>query len=198
MWNLVYKKELNIKKTDPHFKIKTICILKYNINKAGFYQVRKLSAAQNILYINTSKTAANTFVASTLDCGNSPLYGFPKLNNLQNSTKYCSKSLSSRLENLIGSAWLQSRICTDYNWKQKIKYKTLVLAWKANHGRDLSYLIELLNKQINSYRTRSTQCLLHIPPYLVTCADRAFSKATLFYGTIFHISYTIKTQLFQE
>ncbi len=56
-----------------------------NICKLGYYQIRNLSAIRNVLDMESTKAAANAFISSTLDFGNSLLYGLPgnKLRKLQ-------------------------------------------------------------------------------------------------------------------
>ncbi len=48
-----------------------------NISKAGYYHVRNLDAIRNTLNLDSAKMAAHAFVTSTMDYGNSPLYGLP-------------------------------------------------------------------------------------------------------------------------
>ncbi len=45
-----------------------------NICKLGYYQIRNLSAIRNVLDMESAKAAANAFISSTLDYGNSLLY----------------------------------------------------------------------------------------------------------------------------
>ncbi len=61
-----------------------------NISKLGYSHIRNLSAIRNVLDMESAKSAANAFISSTLDYGNSLLYGLPgnnlrKLQLLQNS-----------------------------------------------------------------------------------------------------------------
>ncbi len=55
------------------------------ISKAGYYHMRNLAAIHNTLDLDSAKMAAYAFVTSTLDYGNSLLYGLPytKLRKLQ-------------------------------------------------------------------------------------------------------------------
>ncbi len=46
--------------------------------KSAFYHIRNLSAIWNILAEESAKVAVHAFVTSTLDYGNSLLYGLPK------------------------------------------------------------------------------------------------------------------------
>ncbi len=48
-----------------------------NISKARYYHVRNLDAIRNTLDLDSVKMAAYAFVTSTLDYGNSLLYGLP-------------------------------------------------------------------------------------------------------------------------
>ncbi len=62
-----------------------------NISKAGYYHVRNLSAIHNTLDLDSDKIAGHAFVTSTLDYGNSLLYGLPytnfrKLEMVQNAS----------------------------------------------------------------------------------------------------------------
>ncbi len=56
-----------------------------NISKAGHYHVRNLAAICNTLDLDSAKMETHAFVISTLDYGNSLLYGLPytKLRKLQ-------------------------------------------------------------------------------------------------------------------
>ncbi len=119
-----------------------------NISKAGYYHVKNLAAICNTLDLNSTKVAVHVFVTSTLDCGNSLLYGLPhaklrKLQMVQNASarvlipakKYNRISMTAVRKNLY---WLPI--------KARIDFKILVLAWKAYNGIGYKYLSDLLDK----------------------------------------------------
>ncbi len=136
-----------------------------NISKAGYYHVRNL--------------AAHAFVISTLDYGNSLLYGVPytklrKLQMVQNISarvliqvkKYDRISMTAVRKNLH---WLPMKATVDF--------KILVLALKAYNGIGPKYLSDLLYKKTHTTRSADTNLLKMPATKLVTCGDRAFQKA---------------------
>ncbi len=151
-----------------------------NISKAGYYHVRNLVVIHNTFDLDGAKMAAHAFVTSTLDYGNSLLYGVPytkfrKLQMVQNAsarvliqaTKYDRISMTAVRNNFH---WLPI--------KARIDFKILVLAWKAFNGIGPKYLNDLLDKKHTTDNNRSADSnLLKIPATkLVTCGDRAFQK----------------------
>ncbi len=130
-----------------------------NISKAGYYHVRNLA----------------TFVTSTLDYGNSLLYGLPytKLRKLQ------------MVQNASARVLIQAKkygrisvtvVRTNLHWlpiKARIDFKILFLAWKAYNGIGPKYLSDLLDEKHTTHNTRSADThLLKIPATkLVTCGD---------------------------
>ncbi len=48
-----------------------------NISKAEYYDVRNIAAIRNTLDLDSARMGAHAFVTSTLDYGNSLLYGLP-------------------------------------------------------------------------------------------------------------------------
>ncbi len=95
--------------------------------------MRNLAAIRNTLDLDSAKMPAHAFVTSTLDYGNSLLYGLPytklrKLQMVQNTSarvliqakKYDRISMTAVRKNLY---WLPI--------KTRIDFKILVLAWKA-------------------------------------------------------------------
>ncbi len=92
--------------------------------------MRNLAAICNTSHLDSTKIAAHAFVTSTLDYGNSLLYGLPytKLRELQmvpnaSAKKYDRINMTAVRKNL---RWLSI--------KDRIDFKILVLAWKAYNG----------------------------------------------------------------
>ena len=166
---IIFDNELNLKS-----QINNIC-------KSGFYQIRNLSAIHNTLDIDSAKIATHAFVTSTLDYGNSLLYGLPKtkLNKLQ--------VLQNAAARVVIKAHKSDRLSMtavrkDLHWlpvEARIEFKILTLTWKAYHTIGPKYLTELLHEKQRSHSTWSTDdYLLDIPTTrLVTCGDRSFHKA---------------------
>jgi hypothetical protein len=152
-----------------------------NLCRSGFYHIRNLSAIRNILDMDSAKLAANAFVTSTLDYGNSLLYGLPKtkINKLQVMHNAAARVVikahkSDRLS--------MTAVRKDLHWlpvEARIQFKTLALTWKAYHGTGPKYLTDLINKKQRSHNIRSNDdFLLNVPvTKLVTCGDRAFQNA---------------------
>ncbi len=123
-----------------------------NISKAGYYHVRNLAAIRNTLDLDSANMAFHTFVTSTLDYGNSLLYGLQytnlrKFQMLQNASarvliqakKYDRISITAVRKHLH---WLPI--------KARIDFKIFVLAWKAYNGIEPTYVSDLLDKKHNT------------------------------------------------
>ncbi len=115
--------------------------------------MRNLVATHNTLGLDRPKMAAHAFVTSTLDYGNSLLYGLPytklrKLQIVQNASarvfiqlkKYYRISMTA-VRNILH--WLPIKV--------RIDFKILILACKAYNGIGSKYLSDLLNKKKTQY-----------------------------------------------
>jgi len=152
-----------------------------NICKNGFYHLRNLAAIRNTLDQETAKTAAHAFVSSTLDYGNSLLFGLPKtkLNKLQLVQNAAARVVvQARKSDRLSMTTLRKSL----HWlpiKARIEFKISDLAWKAYNAIGPKYLIDLLHKRKIGHNTRLAEnCLLEIPSTkLTTYGDRSFEKA---------------------
>ena len=144
--------------------------------KTSFFNLKNLASIRNILDAESAKVAAHAFVTSHLDYGNSLLSGLPdkyirKLQLVQNAAarvvvkKKKFDHISLDMKNMH---WLPINA--------RIKFKIILLTWKALNDMAPRYLANLLTVQEDHYERRYKN-LLHIPKTnLVTCGDRAFQK----------------------
>ncbi len=118
-----------------------------NICKLRYYQIRNLSAIRNVLDMESAKAAANAFISSTIDYGNSLLYGLPgnKVRKLQLQQNSAAR--------VVINACKSDRLCMtevrkNLHWlpiNARIEYKILMLTWKAYHETRPKYLSDLLH-----------------------------------------------------
>ncbi len=146
-----------------------------NMCKTGFHNLRNLSAIRGILDKDTAKTAAHAFVTSGLDYCNSLLYGLPEaqirrlqlVHNAAARVVVKKRKFDHISEDLKDMHWLPI--------KSRIKFKILLLTWKALNGQAPTYLKELLKYKVNTHDGRVKNTLFVPKTKLVTCGDRAFS-----------------------
>jgi len=150
-----------------------------NICKRSYLHLRNLSAIRKFLDLDSAKKAVQAFVSSTLDYGNSLLYGIPKtqLQRLQ-------VVQNSAVRVIVGARKFDriSHWRRELHWlpvSDRIKFKILVLTWKCLHNQAPYYLTTLVQKKPERRSLRSSQQnLLFVPrSKLVTCGDRTFAKA---------------------
>lgn len=183
--------------------------------KAAFYHLYNLRHIRKYLTRTCIITLVHAFITSKLDYCNGLLFGLPesqicKLQRVQNACAklICNSPKFSHVTPLLHDLhWLLVR--------QRIKFKILLLTYKALHGLAPIYLSKLLTLKspTQSYRLRSSHdtMLLSLPPCKtkVTLGDRAFVSAApklwnSLPATIRHASSinvfknNLKTYLFQE
>ncbi len=147
-----------------------------NMCKTGFHNLRNLSAIRCIINKQTAKTAAHAFVTSGLDYCNSLLYGLPEsqlrrlqlVHNAAARVVVKKKKFDHISEDLKDLHWLPI--------KSRIKFKLLLLTWKALNGQAPLYLKELLKYKVKTHDGRVKNTLFVPKTKLVTCGDRAFSS----------------------
>ncbi len=120
-----------------------------NISRAGYYHVRNLAVIHNTLDLASAKMAAHAFVTSTLEYGNSLLYGLPytKLRKLQMVQNASARVLIQAKKYDRISMTAVSKNFTGYQIKARIDFKIIVLAWIAYNGIGPKYLSDLLDKK---------------------------------------------------
>lgn len=149
------------------------------ICKAAFYHLRNISKVRCYLTKEVTEQLVHAFVTTRLDQNNSLLYGIPdrlvrKLQRVQNAAARIvtkSNKQASITQILISLHWLPVA--------QRIKYKVLLLAFRALNHLAPSYLSSLLHLYTPSRCLRSSeQTLLVVPKTkLVSAGDRAFAHA---------------------
>ena len=150
-----------------------------HICKSGFFHIRNISSIRRYLDKDSAHKAVHAFITSTLDYGNALLYGLPstQIHRIQ-----LVQNAAARVVARVRKFDRITHIRKELHWlpiEARIKFKILVLTWKALHGLAPRYLSELLRFKENRRFLRSnSKKLLHVPrSQLVTCGDRTFSKA---------------------
>jgi len=150
-----------------------------SICKRSYLHLRNLSAIRKFLDQDSAKKAVQAFVSSTLDYGNSLLYGLPK-----NQLQRLQLVQNSAVRVIVGARKFDriSHWRRQLHWlpvPDRIKFKILVLTWNCLHNRAPSYLSTLVQQKPERRSLRSSkQNLLSVPlSKLVTCGDRTFAKA---------------------
>ena len=149
------------------------------ITKACYYQLRKLGKIRRFLTTDTCRTLVNATITSRLDYANSLLYGIPdylmdRLQKVQNSVARFIQKTNRRdhiTPVLIHLHWLP----VEY----RVRYKIILVTYKAIHGTAPQYISDLINKYQPSRNLRSsTQSLLVIPKTRTsTYGKRSFRTA---------------------
>ena len=151
-----------------------------NICKTGYLQVKKVASIRKNLNENEAKTITYAFVTSTLDYGNSLLYGIHKkqlnrLQLLQNSAArvICNlRKFDKITETRKKLHWLPV--------EARIEFKVLSLTWKALNDMSPHYIKNLLHVKINNRKLRNNNdVFLTVPKTkLKYYGDRAFQKVS--------------------
>ena len=147
--------------------------------KTAFFHLRNISKIRNFLTVETTKTLIHAFVTSKLDYCNSLLYDQPKymikrLQSVQNCAArliYPSSKYNHVTPLLINLHWLPVQ--------ERIKFKILIITFKALHGQAPPYICNLLKPYCPARTLRSSnQNLLYKPVFnLKTYGGRSFSIA---------------------
>ena len=147
--------------------------------KSSFYHLRKIARIRSYLTPETAKLLLHAFVTSKLDYCNSLLYGVPKyqilrLQRIQN--------VAARLVTATSRYDHISPVLKQLHWlpvAQRIKFKILLLTYKALKDCAPSYIKDLLQPYVPTRCLRSaSHNLLKKPRYnLQSFGARAFSVA---------------------
>ena len=152
--------------------IKTVC-------QVAHYHLHRIGQIRPYLSKEATECLIHALISSRLDYANSLLYGLPaslikKLQGIQNT--------AARIVSKTRKTDHITPVLRELHWlpvTSRIKFKVLLLVFKAINNLGPTYLKELLVPH-NPTRTlrSSTHGLLRVPPTrLVTCGDRAFYKA---------------------
>ena len=151
-----------------------------NVCKSAFYHLRNLSRIRKFISTETAKTLVHAFISSKLDHCNSLLYNLPKyavkkLQYVQNAVARLI-TFSSKFNHI-------TPILKDLHWlpiNERIKFKILILTFKALHDLSPSYIQELINLYRPSRTLRSSTSLrLNPTSYnLKSYGSRAFAVAS--------------------
>ncbi len=146
--------------------------------KKSFLQLRELSRIRKCIPRREAEIITHAFITSRLDYCNSLLYGLPdctinRLQKIQNS--------AARLITLTRKYDHITPVLQELHWlpvQSRIKFKILLLTYKALHGIAPQYLTDLLQpKPARGLRSDNKNFLVIPDTKLKTYGDRAFSKA---------------------
>ena len=147
--------------------------------KSSFYHLRNIARIRKFLTVKSTEILVHSFISSKLDNCNSLLYGLPnylidRLQAVQNATARLimhSKKRDHITPLLIDLHWLPV--------SARIKFKILLLTFKALHGLAPTYVKEMIVKYCPPRRLRSSSHLsLSSKSYNLKCHGfRSFSVA---------------------
>ena len=151
-----------------------------NVCKSAFYHLRTISRIRKYLSTQITEILMHAFVTSTLDHSNSLLYNVPI--KVIKSFSRCRIQLSDWLQGL-GSHHI-TPILLDLHWlpvSERIKFKILLLTFKALHQESPTYIQDLITRYLPSRSLRSSSKLSLNPVSfnLKTYGSRAFSVSAL-------------------
>ena len=148
-----------------------------NICRVAHFHLRNLGAIRKFITQDACEKLIHAFITSRLDYGNSLLYGTPdyQINRLQRILH-----IAARIVKLPPPPHSITSILKSLHWLpvvQRIKYKILLLTFRAVNGIAPPYLSELLVPYCPPRNLRSTElALLTVPQtHLKTYGDRAFA-----------------------
>jgi hypothetical protein len=115
-----------------------------NLSKSSFYHLRNIARIRKYISFKTTETLVHAFVTSKLDHCNSLLFGLPK-----NTTDKLQAVLNAaaRLITLTRKHDHITQILIYLHWlpvSERIKFKILLLTFKALNQRSPGYIQELI------------------------------------------------------
>ena len=146
--------------------------------RCAFLQIRKLNSVRKYLDLKTTEQLVHAFVTSRLDMNNSLLNGLPSclLNKLQRVQNVAARIITRTPRHQHITPILKS-----LHWlpiHQRVKFKVILLVFKARRGLAPNYIQELLHVQKATRSLRSTsKDLLEVPRTRTLLGDRAFAVA---------------------
>ena len=151
-----------------------------NVCKSAFYHLRTISHIRKYLSTQSTEILIRAFVTSKLDHCNSLLYNVPKnvirkLQSVQNA--------AARLITRSRKCDHITLILFDLHWlpvSERIKFKILLLTFKALHQQSPTYIQDLITRYLpsRSLRSSSTLSLNPVSFNLKTYGSRAFAVST--------------------
>ena len=162
----------------------SVCDLEKHVNnicKGAYYQIRNIGMIRKYLDTDATKMLVNAYVTSRLDYCNSLLYGLPKtlINKLQRV-----QNTAARLITKSKKADHITPVLKDLHWlriEERIKFKILLLAYKAQHGQAPKYIEDLITPYApRGYHLRSKESHLledKSRTRLKKYGDRTFKKS---------------------
>ena len=148
--------------------------------KSANYHLPNIRRIRKYLTAESTKGAVISLVTSIFDYCNGLLCGIPKelickLQRVQNN--------AARVITLTKKHDHITLVLKELHWlpvREKIEFKTLLLAYKCLHGTTPSYLMELLKEYVPPRTLRSTSKNLLCEPRtnMNTYSDRSFSACT--------------------
>ena len=153
--------------------------IKMTTQKA-FYHIRKLGKIRKYLDKQTAETVVHAFITSRLDYCNGLLYGIPQ--NLLRKLQYIHNTAARIVTNTPRRAHI-TPILKALHWlpvKQRIKFKILLLTFKAMNNLAPSYMKDMIKwyTPAKNLRSGNQKWLAEPTTRLKTVGDRAFSKAS--------------------
>ena len=135
----------------PHIK---------NTCKTAFFHLRNIARIRKFISAKTTEILIHAFITSKLDNCNSILFGLPKylIDRLQ-----AVQNASARLITLTKKREHISPILIDLHWlpvEYRIKFKLLLLTFKALHGIAPVYVQEMISKYSPTRNLRSSSHLM--------------------------------------
>ena len=150
-----------------------------SICKSSFFHLRNIAKIRKYICLKTTESLVHAFISSKLDNCNSLLFGLPNklLNKLQ--------SVQNAAARIISRSHKQEHITpflVNLHWlpiESRIKYKILLLTFKALHGLSPIYIKELISVYKPNRNLRSSsQVLLSAQSFnLKSYGHRSFSVA---------------------
>ena len=147
-----------------------------NTCQSMYYHIRNVGKIRRYLTDEAAHTVVHALVTSRLDYGNCMVFGITShlLDKLQRAQNAAARMLTrTRKFDHI------SPVLRNLHWlpiRQRIKYKSLLLTWKALHGMAPPYIQDLLKEYAPTRNLRSSsQHLLDSARTSTSYGDRAFS-----------------------
>ena len=173
-----------------------------NVCKSTASVLRSIGQIRNYLTKTATQTLVHSFVTSRLDCCNSLLYGLPqrnlnKLQTLQNAAVRMIIRAPRRCHT--------TQILKQLHWlpvEKRIKFKLLLLTYKALNELTPSYITDLLSPYVPARNLRSSdQHLLQVPHTSThSYGERSFQVAapTLWNSIPLHIRQSQTVHVFKK
>ena len=178
-----------------------------NVCKSAFYHLRTILRIRKYVSTQTTEILIHAFVTSKLDHCNSLLYNVPKnvikkLQSVQNA--------AARLITRSRKCHHITPILLDLHWlpvSERIKFKILLLTFKALHQQSPTYIQDLITRYLPSRSLRSSSTLSLNPVIFnlktygsAFCLSPRTLKQTTFRHTLMRESksFKLKTCLFKN